>query len=99
MEETFKKLTKEVDDPFQHWYCYLIMPNEEIRLYETQETVTYFDENKDEWMTKKKYNWMAVDTVKDLGFSEMNSLLRTIKEKLADTEYKNRVNPEPYKTV
>lgn len=101
MKETFKKLKEEADDPytFQNEYCYLILPNEEIRLYETQERVTYFDKHKDEWMTEKKYNWMAVDTVKDLGFSEMNSLLRTIKENWADTEYNNRVNPEPNKTI
>lgn len=70
------------------------MSNEEIRLYETQETVTYFDKHKDEWMTEKKYNWMVVDTVKDLGFTEMCNSLHKIKEKWADTEYEKSSKPQ-----
>lgn len=37
MKETFKKLNKEAEDPytFQRVYCCMVIPNEEIRLYNT----------------------------------------------------------------
>lgn len=55
-------------------YGYLIMPNEEIRLYDG-------------------CNWIKLDSVKTIGYSEMNSLLKTIKE---NGNLKNRVkNIEP----
>lgn len=36
MKGTFRKLEKEANDPytFQNWYSYLVMPNEQIRLYD-----------------------------------------------------------------
>lgn len=86
MKHRFSKLRNEANDPFtfEGGYCYVIMSSEEIRLYETQETVSYFDKDKEEWVTEHKYNWLNVNTVKELGYTEMHNLVRKINEKWAD---------------
>ncbi|CAG86441.2 DEHA2C15510p [Debaryomyces hansenii CBS767] len=63
MKETFKKLYREAEDPytFQRGYCYLVIPDEEIRLYNAY---------------KYRYDWMEVDTIQNMGFSEYHDLFR-----------------------
>ena len=64
MKETFKKLSKDADPyTFEHSYCYVLMPNGEIRIYDT-----YND----------KFSWMLVDSIKEVGFNELHDLFEKL---------------------
>lgn len=60
VKQTFKKLSKEADPyTFENYYCYVLMPNAEIRIYDTH---------------GDKFDWTVVDTIKEVGYNELHDL-------------------------